>query len=49
MKPYIDNNDLVQAEVLTGDGTLIGKVHDMPPLGSYGTNGDKFYFRYLGG
>ncbi|KAG2027499.1 hypothetical protein GB937_001243 [Aspergillus fischeri] len=47
-KIYISNRDLVRVEIFDSQGKPIGPLKDMPPLGSYGTSGDIFQFRYLG-
>ncbi|GAQ08538.1 hypothetical protein ALT_5859 [Aspergillus lentulus] len=47
-KIYISNRDLVRVEIFDSEGKPIGPLKDMPPLGSYGTSGDIFQFRYLG-
>ncbi|KAF7176473.1 hypothetical protein CNMCM7691_002791 [Aspergillus felis] len=47
-KIYISNRDLVRVEIFDSEGKPIGLMKDMPPVGSYGTTGDIFVFRYLG-
>ncbi|GIK02915.1 hypothetical protein Aspvir_006980 [Aspergillus viridinutans] len=47
-KIYISNRDLVRVEIFDSQGKPIGPMKDMPPVGSYGTTGDIFQFRYLG-
>ncbi|RHZ50599.1 uncharacterized protein CDV56_104814 [Aspergillus thermomutatus] len=47
-KIYIANRDLVRVEIFDPQGNPIGPMKDVPPLGSYGTTGDIFQFRYLG-
>lgn len=44
---YIEHGDSVRIEILTGDEKPIGKLRNMPPMGSNGTSGDIFIFRYL--
>ncbi|KAF7158661.1 hypothetical protein CNMCM6106_005451 [Aspergillus hiratsukae] len=47
-KIYIANRDLVRVEIFDSKGKPIGPLKDLPPLGSYGTTGDIFVFRYKG-
>jgi hypothetical protein len=47
-KIYISNRDLVRVEISDYRGEPIGPMKDMPPVGSYGTTGDIFQFRYSG-
>ncbi|GFF52290.1 hypothetical protein IFM51744_07807 [Aspergillus udagawae] len=47
-KIYISNRDLVRVEIFDSQGKPIGPMKDMPPVGSYGTTGDIFQFRYSG-
>jgi hypothetical protein len=47
-KIYISNRDLVRVEIFDYRGEPIGPMKDMPPVGSYGTTGEIFQFRYSG-
>jgi hypothetical protein len=47
-KMYIANRDLVRVELFDSAGKPIGPLKNVPPLGSYGTTGDIFVFRYKG-
>ncbi|KAF7587385.1 hypothetical protein BBP40_007351 [Aspergillus hancockii] len=47
-KMFIANRDLVRVEIFDAAGKPIGPLKDLPPLGSYGTTGDIFVFRYRG-
>jgi hypothetical protein len=46
-KIYIENRDLVRVEISDLQGNSLGLMKNLPPLGSYGTTGDIFVFRYL--